>query len=294
MSSITEARKRGADSRLWERVRDVVLFVFLTFGAIIMLVPFYWMVITSLREPSAAFSTAQIEWFPRQLVWSNYPEAIARMAADGMSFWRLYGNSLFVAAVGTVGQVLTSSMAAYAFARLQFPGRDKLFFGYLATMMIPGSVTLVPVFAVVRALGWVNTYYALIVPGIFSPWGTFMLRQFFMSLPRELEESARMDGASLTQIYLRITLPLAKTALATLATFTFMGFWGSFMWPLIVTVTPELRTLPIGLTVFTQRYSTDYSLLMAASVMATVPVVIVFLFNQRYFIESIKLQGIKG
>lgn len=294
MSSITEARKRGADSRLWERVRDVVLFVFLTFGAIIMLVPFYWMVITSLREPSAAFSTAQIEWFPRQVVWSNYPEAIARMAADGMSFWRLYGNSLFVAAVGTLGQVLTSSMAAYAFARLQFPGRDKLFFGYLATMMIPGSVTLVPVFAVVRALGWVNTYYALIVPGIFSPWGTFMLRQFFMSLPRELEESARIDGASLTQIYARITLPLAKTALATLATFTFMGFWGSFMWPLIVTVTPELRTLPIGLTVFTQRYSTDYSLLMAASVMATVPVVIVFLFNQRYFIESIKLQGIKG
>jgi len=259
-----------------------------------MVVPFYWMVVTSLREPSAAFSTSQIEWFPKRLYWSNYSEAIARMAADGMSFWRLYGNSLFVAAVGTAGQVLTSSMAAYAFARLRFPGREQLFFGYLATMMIPGSVTLVPVFAIVRALGWVNTYYALIVPGIFSPWGTFMLRQFFMSLPRELEESARMDGATLTQIYLRVTLPLAKTALATLATFTFMGFWGSFMWPLIVTVTPELRTLPIGLTVFTQRYSTDYSLLMAASVMATLPVIIVFLFNQRYFIESIKLQGIKG
>jgi multiple sugar transport system permease protein len=266
----------------------------LTLGAVIMIVPFYWMVVTSLREPSAAFSTATIEWFPKKLFWSNYPDAIARMAADGMNFWRLYGNSLYVAAVGTFGQVLTSSMAAYAFARLRFPGREQLFFGYLATMMIPGSVTLVPVFAVVRALGWVNTYWALIVPGIFSPWGTFMLRQFFMSLPRELEESARIDGASLTQIYLRVTLPLSKTALATLATFTFMGFWGSFMWPLIVTVTPELRTLPIGLTVFTQRYSTDYSLLMAASVMATLPLVIVFLFNQRYFIESIKLQGIKG
>jgi multiple sugar transport system permease protein len=259
-----------------------------------MVVPFYWMLVTSVREPSAAFSASTIEWWPREFHWENYGEAIRRMAADGMSFWLLYGNSLFVAAVGTFGQVLTSSMAAYAFARLNFPGREKLFFGYLATMMIPGSVTLVPVFAVIRALGWVNSYYALIVPGIFSPWGVFMLRQFFMSLPRELEESARIDGAGLGQIYLKITLPLSKTALATLATFTFMGFWGSFMWPLIVTVTPELRTLPIGLTVFTQRYSTDYSLLMAASVMATVPVILVFLFNQRYFIESIKLQGIKG
>ena len=274
--------------------RTAALYAFLTAGAVIMVVPFYWMLVTSVREPSAAFSTASIEWWPSEFHWENYADAIRRMAADGMSFWRLYGNSLFVAAVGTFGQVLTSSMAAYAFARLNFPGRERLFFAYLATMMIPGSVTLVPVFAVIRALGWVNTYYALIVPGIFSPWGTFMLRQFFMSLPKELEESARIDGAGLTQIYLRITLPLSKTALATLATFTFMGFWGSFMWPLIVTVTPELRTLPIGLTVFTQRYSTDYSLLMAASVMATVPVILVFLFNQRYFIESIKLQGIKG
>lgn len=277
-----------------QRAKMAALYIGLTAGAVVMVVPFYWMALTSLREPGAAFASASIDWAPRKLFWSNYPEAIARMAADGMSFWRLYGNSLFVAALGTFGQVLTSSMAAYAFARLRFPGREPLFLGYLATMMIPGSVTLVPVFAVVRALSWVDTYYALIVPGIFSPWGTFLLRQFFMSLPRELEESARMDGASLTQIYLRVTLPLAKTALATLATFTFMGFWGSFMWPLIVTVTPELRTLPIGLTVFTQRYSTDYSLLMAASVMATVPVIVVFLFNQRYFIESIKLQGIKG
>ncbi len=288
------SRGKRADRLRHALPRTVALYVFLTLGAAIMVVPFYWMLITSVREPSAAFSTASIEWWPSEFHWSNYAEAIRRMAQDGMSFWRLYGNSLLVAAIGTFGQVLTSAMAAYAFARLRFPGRDRLFFGYLATMMIPGSVTLVPVFAVVRALGWVNTYYALIIPGIFSPWGTFMLRQFFMSLPRELEESARIDGAGLTEIFLRITLPLSKTALATLATFTFMGFWGSFMWPLIVTVTPELRTLPIGLTVFTQRYSTDYSLLMAASVMATVPVIIVFLFNQRYFIESIKLQGIKG
>lgn len=259
-----------------------------------MVAPFYWMLATSVRDPNAAFSTSHIDWWPKEFVWNNYAEAIARMDKEGMNFWRLYGNSLGVAVLGTLGQVVTSSLAAYAFARLRFPLREQLFFGYLATMMIPGSVTLIPVFVIIRYLGWVDTYWALIVPGIFSPWGVFMLRQFFMSLPRELEESARMDGCSLTQIYWRITLPLSKTALATLATFTFMGFWGSFMWPLIVTVSPELRTLPIGLTVFTQRYSADYSLLMAVSVMATLPVILLFLFNQRYFIESIKLQGIKG
>lgn len=275
-------------------VRQAILYVGLTLGAVIMVIPFYWMLVTSVREPTAAFSTSHIEWWPTRFFWTNYGDAIGRMAQDGMNFWRLYANSLVIALVGTLGQVMTSSMAAYAFARLRFPGRDGLFFGYLATMMIPGSVTLIPVFAVIRALGWVDTYLALIVPGIFSPWGTFMLRQFYMSLPRELEESARIDGASLAQIYFKITLPLSKTALATLGTFTFMGFWGSFMWPLIVTVSPEIRTLPIGLTVFTQRYSADYSLLMAASVLATVPVIFIFLFNQRYFIESIKLQGIKG
>jgi multiple sugar transport system permease protein len=275
-------------------LRVAALHVGLILGAIVMVVPFYWMLLTSLGEPGAAFSTARIELWPRAWRWANYADAIARMAQDGMSFWRLYANSLFVAAAGTAGQVITSSMAAYAFARLRFPGRDGLFFGYLGTMMIPGSVTLIPVFVIIRALGWVDSYWALVIPGLFSPWGTFMLRQFFLSLPRELEESARIDGAGLWQIYLRITLPLSKTALATLATFTFMGFWGSFMWPLIVTITPNLRTLPIGLTVFTQRYSTDYSQLMAASVMATFPVIVLFLFNQRYFIESIKLQGIKG
>jgi len=274
--------------------RNAVLHVLLCAGAVVMVVPFYWMIVTSLREPNAAFSTAHIEWWPKTIHWSNYRQAIRMMAEQGMSFWRLYGNSLFVAAVGTLGQVATSSLAAYAFARLRFPGRDQIFMAYLATMMIPGSVTLIPVFVIMRALGWIDTYNALIIPGIFSPWGVFMLRQFFLSLPRELEEAARIDGAGLWSIYVRITLPLSKTALATLATFTFMGYWGSFMWPLIVTVSPQLRTLPIGLTVFTQRYSADYSLLMAASVMATVPVILVFLFNQRYFVEGIKLQGIKG
>jgi len=284
----------GEGARRSSPLRAAALHVILAAGAVIMVVPFYWMIVTSLRDPGAAFSITNFEWWPRHPQWGNYGEAIARMGRDGMSFWRLYANSVLVAVVGTIGQVITSSMAAFAFARLRFPGREPLFFGYLATMMIPGSVTLIPVFVVIRALGWVNTYEALIIPGLFSPWGTFLLRQFFLSLPKELEESARIDGATVWQIYARITLPLSKTALATLATFTFIGFWGSFMWPLIVTVSPELRTLPIGLTVFTQRYTADYSLLMAASVMATAPVVALFLFNQRYFIESIRLQGIKG
>lgn len=146
-----------------------------------------------------------------------------------------------MAVAGTFGQVLTSSMAAYAFARLSFPGRDKLFFGYLATMMIPGSVTMIPVFVIMKYLGWINTYQALIIPGLFSAYGTFMLRQFFMGLPAELEDAAKIDGSGYIGIWSRIILPLSKPALATLTTFTFMGFWGSYMWPLVVTVTEALE-----------------------------------------------------
>lgn len=288
-----KSRPSSIYRRPWWQV--ALLHLSLMAGSFLMLLPFLWMFITSVSNPASAFSSPEhFHWIPHIWYWSNYADVFHRLSANGMSFWLLYWNSLFVAIGGTVGQVLTSSMAAYAFARLRFPGREPLFFGYLATMMVPGSVTLIPVFILMRDFHWINTYYALIIPGIFSPFGTFMLRQFFMSLPRELEEAARIDGASLVGIYWRITLPLSKPAIATLTTFTFLGYWVSFLWPLIVTVSPQMRTLPIGLTVFMQRYTADYSQWMAASVMATVPVILVFLFNQRYFVEGIKLSGIKG
>lgn len=280
------------------------LYTLLSVGAISMLVPFLWMLSTSFKQPNEVFAPGGgINLFPERLVWKdtviggesirawwgNYPDAWKEI-----SFPRLYLSSIFVAVVGTFGQVLTSAMAAFAFARLQFPGRDKLFFAYLATMMIPGSVTMIPVFVIMKSLGWINTYQALIIPGLFSAYGTFMLRQFFMGLPGELEDAAKIDGSGYIGIFARVTIPLSKPALATLTTFTFMGFWGSYMWPLIVTVTEAPRTLPIGLRYFVGQHATNYTQLMAGSVIVLVPVLLLFIFNQRYFVEGIKLSGIKG
>jgi multiple sugar transport system permease protein len=282
----------------------IALYIVLGIGAVTMLVPFLWMLSTSIKQPSEVFSaTGGIKWLPEHFFWrdtvvngvkirawwGNYPDAWREI-----NFPRLYMSSIFVAVVGTFGQVLTSSMAAYAFARLRFPGRDKLFFAYLATMMIPGSVTMIPVFVIMKKLHWINTYQALIVPGLFSAYGTFMLRQFFMGLPSELEDAAKIDGSGYLGIWWKVVLPLSKPALATLTTFTFTGFWGSYMWPLVVTITEELRTLPIGLKYFVGQHSTNYTQLMAASVIALIPVLILFIFNQRYFVEGIKLSGIKG
>ncbi len=269
-----------------------------------MLLPFVWMLLTSIKQPSEVFtSTVGIDWWPKHLSWTdtvvngekirawwgNYPDAW-----NATNLPRLFANSIFVAVVATFGQVTTSALAAYAFARLNFPARDKLFLAYLATMMIPPSVTIIPLFVMLRSVGLINSYSALILPGMFSAYGTFMLRQFFMSQPRELEEAARLDGLGHMGIWLQVTLPLAKPALATLTTFTFMGAWGSYMWPLVVTVTEELRTLPVGLRVFIGMYDTNYTQLMAVSLMAMIPVLAVFLVNQRYFVEGIKLSGMGG
>ncbi len=261
--------------------------VLITMG-ISMVIPLLWMVSTSLKQPVAVFDFPP-QWIPRPIVWENYVTAW-----NSMPFARFYFNSLFVGTVVTVGQVLTSAMAAYAFARLNFPFRDKLFFGYLATMMIPGSVTMIPVFILFKLLGLVDTYSALILPGFFSAYGTFMLRQFFMSIPKELEEAAKLDGCSLWGIFINVILPLSKPGLATLTTFTFMGSWGNFMWPMIVTNSEEIKTLPIGLLSFQGMYNTDWTLLMAGSLIVLIPVIIVFLLGQRHFVEGIQMGAIKG
>ena len=283
--TLQEAEKR---KRLTKALENTIAYILLGIGGITMLVPFLWMISTSLKDAGAVF-TYPPKWIPDPFVWKNYIEVL-----KVVPFARFYFNSIFVAVVVTIGQVFTSSLAAYAFSRLKFPGRDKLFFAYLATMMIPGSVTMIPVYVLLRLLGWVDTYKALIIPAMFSAYGTFMLRQFFMTLPKELEDAAKIDGSGFFGIYWRITLPLSKPALATLTIFTFMGSWGSFMWPLLVTNSMELKTLPVGLESFQSIYTTDWTLLMAGSVMAMLPIVLIFIFNQRFFVEGIKLSGIKG
>ena len=248
--------------------------------------------------------------------FENYPEAWRKYPF--VSFWRAYANTLVVALIVTLGQVVTSSLAAYAFARLRFPGRDTIFFAYLATMMIPGAVTMIPTFALLKQLpallDWLagtsgyfagdfflggkrvglDSYFALIVPRLFSAYGTFMLRQFFLSIPRELEEAARIDGCGSFRIFRTIVLPFSQPALATLTIFTFMWAWGDFMWPLLVTSSNEIKTLPLLLQSFQGQYDTSWNLMMAASVTAMLPLLVLFVIGQRYFIEGIKLGALKG
>ncbi len=286
---MTELKEK---SPLKVRLQRAVLFLALFAGAVSMAAPFLWMVSTSLAEAGQVFAENRPwwqEWLPTTFVWQNYWKVW-----QVVPFARWYLNSFFVSVFITFGQVATSAMAAYAFARLEFPGRNKLFFGYLATMMIPGAVTMIPVFILLRYFGWIDSYKAMILPGIFSAYGTFMLRQFFLTLPKDLEDAAKIDGCSYLRIFWHIILPLSKPALATLTTFTFMGSWMNLMWPLIVINTPKKYTLPVGLAYFQGVHNTDWTLLMAASMMMILPILIVFIFNQRFFVEGIKLTGIKG
>ncbi len=229
---------------------------------------------------------------PAARAWQHWTYSF-RKAWASMPFGRFYLNSLFIALAVTFGQVLTSSLAAYAFARLNFPGRDKLFFAYLATMMVPVAVTIVPTFILMKLLGWFDTYRALICPTLFSAYGTFLLRQFFKSLPVDLEDAARIDGCGKLRVWLHVMMPLSKPALATLATFTFLGSWASFQWPLFATQSMHMKVLPIGLSAFQDKFSVEYNLLMAASLIVMVPTLLVFLFNQRFFTRGIQLSGMK-
>lgn len=293
-------------------MRNVLLkgacYLLLLFGAGTMLLPLVWMVSTSLKAPGAAVGDP-LAWIPREggqirLHFENYAAA---WTAIKLEDYRLFGlfrvengfalfylNSLFVAACITFGQVFTSSLAAFAFSRLEFRGRDKMFLGYLATMMVPFFVMIIPVFILLRRLGMLDSYEGLILPGIFSAYGTFMLRQFFMTVPRELQEAARVDGAGWWGVYWRVIMPLSKPALATLTTFTFLHSWNDFIWPLIVVRSDQYKTLPLGLQTFQGLYVTDWTHLMAASAIFMLPVILVFVLNQRFFVRGIMLGGVKG
>jgi multiple sugar transport system permease protein len=263
--------------------------IILLLAALVVGFPFVWMVRSSIMPEAQALRFPPI-WIPSPFTWEHFQDVF-----NIQPFARYIANSFFIAAVVVFGQLLSASMGAYAFARLHFPGRDKLFLLYLGTMMIPSQVTLVPMYVMVSKVGWVDNYLALIVPGLFSVYLTFLLRQFFLSLPSELEDAARIDGAGYVRVFATILLPLSRPALATCALFAFIGSWQAFLWPLIVIRTRELRTVPIGLSALRQeRGYTDFPQLMAGSVVALLPIFILFLFLQRYFIEGIALTGLKG
>lgn len=253
--------------------------------------PVAWMLVMSFMPEAEIFQPIP-HWWPKDPTWSNYLELLKR--AEEAPVLRWFFNSALVALTGTFTYLLLSSMAAYAFARLDFPGRNVLFFVVLATLVIPGQVTIIPVFLILQKLGWFNTYYALIVPGLSGVFGVFLLRQFFLTIPKELEEAAVIDGCTRAAIYRRIILPLGKPALATLGIFSFLGAWNDFMLPLIAVNENEMRTLPVGLMIFLGRYTMQYGLVMAAAAVATIPVVVMFLIFQRHIVRGVVLTGLKG
>ncbi len=291
-ASVTKQNFLGIElgKKAQQRSGDVLIFFTLAVGGIFMALPFLWMVSSSLK-PLSGIYVFPPEFLPSSLNWINYTEIFRRLP-----FHLFFRNSFFVAVTETAGVLLTASMAGYAFARLRFPGRDQIFLIYLATMMIPFAVRMIPLFILMRTFRWVDSLYALIIPGMFSAWGTFLMRQFMITIPRELEDAALIDGATRLQIYWRIIMPLTKPALATLGIFHFMGSWNAFLWPIIILSSMENRTLPLGLAAFQamSAMKTPWHLVMAASVISVLPVLIIFVLGQKYYVRGIVTTGLKG
>jgi multiple sugar transport system permease protein len=268
--------------------RSIITYFFLTLAVLIMIVPLLWMISTSLKTRQYTLQVPP-RFIPEHPNLESY-----RKLFSLFPMMKMLMNSIFVAFFVTSGQIITSIMAAYAFARMRFKGREVLFIVFLATMMVPYQVTIIPLFITMRYFGWLNTYPGLIVPVLHSAFGTFLLRQALITIPGELEESAFMDGANHFFVFSRIIVPLAKPAIATLGVLSFMSSWNSFLWPLIVSKSDQMMTLPVGLAALHGRYETQWNLVMAGGVISLVPIVIVFLFSQRYFIQGISRSGIKS
>ncbi len=273
-----------------ERYGDILAHILLATGSVIFAGPFLWMLMSSLKTQYEIYLFPP-KLLPESVQWMNYV-----VVFRDQPFARFIGNSMFVSLCVTVGVILTSSLAGYSFSRLRYPGRDRIFLLYLGTMMIPGAVLLIPSYALMIELGWRDSYYALIVPGLVSAWGTFLMRQFMMNIPKELEDAAFMDGASRLRIYWTIIMPVSKPVIATLAIFTFMAVWNELLWPVIILRTPEMYTLPMGLAKFQSRFpnQTPWHLVMAASTISVLPILILFIAGQKYYVQGIVTTGLKG
>jgi multiple sugar transport system permease protein len=274
----------------------VVVWLLLCAGSVVMMLPVVWMVSTSLKEPAQIFKFPP-EWIPNPVRWRNYPDALTAMPFD-----RYVLNTLIITGLNIVGVLFSTSLAAYGFARLRFPGRDVIFWILLSTLMLPQAVILIPRYIEFRTFGWIDTWKPLIVPNFFgsgignvaSVFYIFLLRQFFRTIPRELTDAARIDGASEFRIYWQIVMPLSQPALAVVLIFTFLDNWNNFQEPLIFLSTPEKFTVALGLASFRGLFTTQWQLLMAATTVVILPVVALFFLLQRYFVRGIVLTGIKG
>ncbi|MES2460040.1 MAG: carbohydrate ABC transporter permease [Armatimonadota bacterium] len=281
LPSAARANKRAA----------TLLFLLACAGALLTLVPFYLMLVMSLKTSG---EIAENPWaLPQVPQFFNYVRTWTIEGTD-VTFATFFKNTIVIAVLSTIGTILSSSLVAFGFARLRFPGRDRLFLLLLATMMLPGIVTMIPSYIGFRYLHWIDTFYPLIIPSFFGgAFNVFLMRQFFMTLPRELDEAARLDGATYFQIYARVLLPLTRPALVTVGLFSFIGHWKDLMGPLIYLNSTEHQTLELGLRTFQTIRGTEWNLLMAGSVIVLVPLLILFFAGQRYFIQGIVMSGLK-
>ena len=265
----------------------LLLHVVLLSLGVIFLLPFVWSVSTSLKPMSDLFQVTP-NLIPSEIRWQNYQDVL-----DYVPFVRIYANTIIVTVLRVIGQVFLASLAAFAFSRMQFPGRDLLFFLLLAGLMVPQQVLMIPNYAMMRQVGWLDTYQGLVVPLLFSSFGVFLLRQYFLSIPADFQEAATLEGANPFQIYWQIYLPLARPALAAFAFLVIQWSWNEFLWALIMTSRTEMQVLSVGVALFQGQYFTNNALMMAAANMATMPVLLLFLFFQRQLVEGITLSGLK-
>ncbi len=277
-------------NRILKIIERIFVYLLVIAGGVLTAMPFVWMFLTAFKGP-ADVASIPLRWLPTEWRFDNF-SAIWKL----VSFGRVYINSIIVATSQTIGILITSSLAAYAFARIKFWGRDVIFLLYLGTIMIPEWVLIIPIFLIVKNLHWLNTYQGLIVPGLTSAMSTFLLRQFFLTVPKDYEDAAFIDGASRLQILLYVILPLAKPALLTVGLLTFMGSWNTFLWPLIVSSEPEMQTLPLALSQLALTFGwsrIEWGALMAGTLLAILPITIIYGFLQDYFIRGITLSGLK-
>lgn len=280
-------KRRGLTRRAAIRLGSTLRLLGLILAAATMVIPFLWMLTTSLKAPGTVLELPP-QVIPRHPTLASYREVL-----DLVPLGRMFANSLIVTTTTVIVQLLTSALSGYAFARMRWRGRDALFVVYLATLMVPTQVTITPLFILMRQLDWINTYQALILPGIVSAFGTFLVRQAMLGIPREYEEAAFLDGANHWGVFRSIVLPMVRPSLATLAVFAAMASWNDFLWPLFVINDQQLMTLPVGLSLLQGRYATDWNLIMAGAVISVVPIILVFLAAQRAFVNGVVMSGLK-
>jgi multiple sugar transport system permease protein len=287
--SPVRAHNRASARAMKRIIREILTHIILIPAAIIFLLPFLWMISTSLKPDSQLFAYPPI-WIPHPLQWANYPKSVTYVP-----FFVYLKNTVVISVASMIGVVFSSSLVAYSLARIPWPGRNFLFLLTIATLMLPFQVTLIPVFLVFKNLGWVGDLRPLIVPQFFGyALYIFLLRQFFMTIPQEMSEAARIDGASEFRIFWSVVLPLAKPALATVAVFQFIRSWTEYLQPLIYLNDQNLYTLQLGLYQYSSQYGREWGLLMAAAVLITLPPIITFFLTQRTFVQGVTLTGIKG